>query len=86
MSADSHNLFDFFSQYGVLGVVSFILGYTCWKLLKRQIVSEERLQKQVDELHKEMNNYIKNDQKEMVGVISENTTVLKEISSKISRL
>ena len=38
MSADSHNLFDFFSQYGVLGVVSFILGYTCWKLLKRQIV------------------------------------------------
>ena len=60
-AVESFGVFETLSQYGALGVITLALGAALWFLLKRQIASEDKLKTQVDELQKEMNNYVRND-------------------------
>ena len=46
-------VFETLTQYGALGVITLGLGAALWFLLKRQIASEDRLKKQVEDLQKE---------------------------------
>jgi len=75
----SFGVFETLTQYGALGVITLGLGAALWFLLKRQIASEDRLKTKVEELQKEMNDYIRNDQNMLKATIDNNTKALQEI-------
>lgn len=76
-------IFDALTQYGVLGIVVLALGGALWFLLKRQIASEDRLKTKVDELQKEMNDYIKQDQQLLRDTINNNTRAMNDLKDII---
>jgi len=72
-------VFNTLAQYGVLGITTLGLATAVWYLLKRQLASEERLKQQVDDLQKEMNEYIREDQYKLMEIIQNNTEAMKEL-------
>ena len=72
-------IFETLTQYGALGVITLGLGSALWFLLKRQLASEDMLKKQVEDLTKELNNYVRSDQAQMRGVIENNTKAIQEM-------
>jgi hypothetical protein len=82
-AVESFGVFETLSQYGALGVITLALGAALWFLLKRQIASEDKLKAQVDDLQKEMNNYIRNDAANMKAVLDNNTKALQDLKDII---
>lgn len=70
-------VFETLTQYGALGVITLGLGGALWFLLKRQIASEDRLKARVDELEKEIKDYIRSDRDQMRNVVENNTRVIE---------
>ena len=70
-------IFETLTQYGALGVITLGLGAALWFLLKRQIASEDRLKARVDELEKEIKDYIRTDRDQMKNVVENNTRVIE---------
>ena len=82
-AVESFGVFETLSQYGAFGVITLALGAALWFLLKRQIASEDKLKAQVDDLQKEMNNYIRNDAANMKAVLDNNTKALQDLKDII---
>ena len=82
-AAPSFGVFETLTQYGALGVITLGLGAALWFLLKRQIASEDRLKSKVDDLQKEINDYIRNDQNQIKSTIENNTKALQELRELI---
>lgn len=72
-------VFETLTQYGALGVITLGLGAALWFLLKRQIASEDKLKAKVDELQKELHDYIKNDAAKAASALENNTKALQEL-------
>lgn len=83
LQAQSFGVFETLTQYGALGVITLGLGAALWFLLKRQIASEDRLKARVDELQKELTDYIRNDQNQIKNTIENNTRALQELRELI---
>lgn len=79
----SFGIFETLTQYGALGVITLGLGAALWFLLKRQIASEDRLKTQVEDLQKELNNYVKNDAVNMKNSVDNNTRALQDLKDII---
>lgn len=79
MTLQTFGTFDVLVQYGALGIITLGLGAVVWYLLKRQLASEERLQSKVDDLQKEINEYIRTDQHKLINIIENNTEAMKEL-------
>lgn len=75
----SLGVFETLTQYGALGVITLGLGMALWFLLKRQIASEDKLKKEVEDLRKEMNDYLRNDQNTLKTTIDNNTKVMQDL-------
>lgn len=82
-AVESFGVFETLSQYGALGVITLALGAALWFLLKRQIASEDKLKAQVEELQKEMNNYMRNDSSSLKSSLDNNTKALEELRNII---
>jgi hypothetical protein len=76
-------IFETLTQYGALGIVTLGLGAVLWFLLKRQIASEDMLRDKVDELQKELNEYINEDSEKLKEVINNNTNALRDLKDVI---
>jgi len=76
-------VFNVLTQYGVLGLTTLGLAAAVWYLLKRQLASEESLKKKVDDLQKEMNDYIREDQHKLMNIIENNTEAMRELRDLI---
>lgn len=76
-------VFETLTQYGALGVITLGLGAALWFLLKRQIASEDRLKKQVEDLQKEMTDYMRNDQTQLKSALENNTRALQDLKDII---
>jgi uncharacterized protein HemX len=85
MEPVSFGIFEVLTQYGVLGIVSLGLGAALWYLLKRQITSEDRLKQRVDELQRELTEYIRNDQSMLKSTVENNTKALQELRDLVLR-
>jgi len=85
LQAQSFGVFETLAQYGALGVITLGLGAALWFLLKRQIASEDRLKIKVEELQKEMTDYVRNDQNNMKQTIDNNTKALTDLRDIIIR-
>jgi hypothetical protein len=79
----SLGIFETLANYGALGLISLGLGFTIWFLLKRQINSEEKCEKRVEELQKEITDYIKTDQVQLRSIVENNTKALNELKDLI---
>lgn len=76
-------VFDSLIQYGVLGIATLGLGWACWKLLQRQLESEENLNNKVNELEKRFDGYIENDHFKLKGLVDSNTKAYLELRDMI---
>jgi len=85
LQVQSFGVFETLTQYGALGVVTLALGYVVWSLLKRQIASEDRLKSKVEELQKEMNDYIKTDLQKVTTALENNTKAMNDLKDIIIR-
>ena len=83
LQAQSFGVFETLTQYGALGVITLGLGAALWFLLKRQIASEDRLKAKVEELQKEINDYIKQDQNKIKETVENNTKALDNLKEII---
>ena len=77
--AMNFGVFETLTQYGALGVITLGLGAALWFLLKRQIATEDMLKTKVDNLQKEMNDYIRNDQSMLKNSLENNTKAFQEM-------
>ena len=78
--------FENLSQYGALGIVAAVMGSLLWVLLKRMLKAEDELKKQVDDLQKQMNSYIVNDQNKLREVIENNSKVMTSLRDIVLEL
>ena len=79
----SAGVFDSLIQYGVLGIATLGLGWACWKLLQRQLETEERLNSKVEELEKKFDVYIDNDHTKLKNLVDSNTKAYLELRDMI---
>jgi hypothetical protein len=86
IQVQSFGIFESLVQYGALGIITVGLGVALWFLLKRQIASEDKLKTRVDELQKELNDYIKHDAANMKEVLDNNTRVLQDLKDIIMKV
>jgi hypothetical protein len=83
MAEQSFGVFETLTQYGALGVITLALGYALYYLLKRQIASEDKLKAELEELRKEMNTYLRNDNSSMKSTIENNTKAINDLKDMI---
>ncbi len=79
----SFGVFETLSQYGALGIITLALGYALYYLLKRQIASEDKLKSELEDLRKEMNNYLRSDNSTMKTTIENNTKAINDLKDII---
>ena len=72
-----------FMQYGVLGVVSFVLGYFAWHSYKRLLDENDALEAKVDHLQNEMTRLLIEERDRMSQIIAENTKAIHDLRTII---
>ena len=66
-------------QYGVLGVVAFLLGYFAWNSYKKLVDRNDALEKKVDNLQTEVRQLLVEERDRMSKIIEENTKAITEL-------
>lgn len=74
---------DYVIQYGVLGVVSFILAYVTLSQYKRLLKKNDQLEAKVDKLQEEMVTLLAEERDRLADLIKENTQALQELQKTI---
>lgn len=70
-------------QYGVLGVVAFVLGYFTWTSYKGLLKRNDDLEKKVDSLQDEVRGLLVEERDRMSKIIEDNTKAINELRSII---
>ena len=68
-------------QYGVLGLVAFLLGYFAWVSYKRLLDKNDALEKKVDALQEEMTELLIEERDRMAKIIEDNTRAINDLRS-----
>jgi len=74
---------DFLLQYGVLGLVAFILGYFAWVQYQRLVKKNDELEQKVDKLQEEMMLLLVEERDRLSELIRENTQALADLQKTI---
>jgi len=74
---------DFLLQYGVLGLVAFILGYFAWVQYQRLVKKNDELEQKVDKLQEEMMLLLVEERDRLSQLIRENTQALADLQKTI---
>ena len=74
---------DYIIQYGVLGVVAFILAYVTLSQYKRLLKKNDELEAKVDKLQEEMVTLLAEERNRLAELIKENTHALQELQKTI---
>jgi predicted PurR-regulated permease PerM len=74
---------DYFLQYGVLGLLAFLLGYFAWTQYQRLVKKNDELESKVDRLQEEMMQLLIEERDRMAELIKENTQALKDLQNTI---
>lgn len=77
-------VFEHLAEYGVLGLVTLALGFVVWFLLRRELLSEEKLRLKTDDLQKELTTYIKEDRDRMTEALNNNSSALRDLRDMIN--
>lgn len=74
---------DYLLQYGVLGLVAFILGYFAWVQYQRLVKKNDELEQKVDKLQEEMMLLLVEERDRLSQLIRENTQALADLQKTI---
>lgn len=74
---------DYLLQYGVLGLVAFILGYFAWIQYQRLVKKNDELEQKVDKLQEEMMLLLVEERDRLSQLIRENTQALADLQKTI---
>jgi len=80
---DSASLGSTFMQYGILGVLAFLLGYFAWQQFLRLVKKNEQLEDKIDKLQEQMMKIIVEERDRLDTLIRENTAALQELQKTI---
>ena len=72
-----------FMEFGVLGIISFLLGYFAWHSYKRLADRNDALEEKVDKMQAEMTRLLIDERDRMSEIISENTKAIHDLRSII---
>ena len=74
---------DYAIQYGVLGIVAFILAYVTLSQYKRLLKKNDALEVKVDKLQAEMVTLLQEERDRLADLIKENTAALQDLQKTI---
>ncbi len=69
-----------FMEYGILGVLVFIMGYILYNTYKRLVKKNDDLEKKIDILQEEMISMLSSERDRMAQLVAKNTEALNELS------
>jgi hypothetical protein len=82
-TVDSSSVGSAFMQYGILGVLAFLLGYFAWQQYLRLVEKNEALEEKVDKLQEQMMKILVEERDRLDTLIRENTAALQELQKTI---
>ena len=82
-TVDSSSVGSAFMQYGILGVLAFLLGYFAWQQYLRLVEKNEALEEKVDKLQDQMMKILVEERDRLDTLIRENTAALQELQKTI---
>ena len=82
-TVDSSSVGSAFMQYGILGVLAFLLGYFAWQQYLRLVKKNEQLEEKVDKLQEQMMKILVEERDRLDTLIRENTAALQELQKTI---
>lgn len=77
------SLEQFAFEYGILGVLAFLLGYLAWDQWKKLERKNKELEEKVDKLQEEMLSLITEERDRMADLVSKNTQAIQELTRVI---
>jgi hypothetical protein len=80
---ESEHIREYFLQYGVLGMLAFLLGYFAWMQYQRLVKKNDLLEEKVDRLQEEMMGLIAEERDRLAELIKDNTEALRELQKTI---
>lgn len=82
-TVDSSSVGSTFMQYGILGILAFLLGYFAWQQYLRLVEKNEALEQKVDKLQEQMMKILVEERDRLDTLIRENTAALQELQKTI---
>ena len=70
-------------EYGILGLIAFILGYFAWMQYQRLVAKNDALELKVDRLQDEMMQMLAEERDRMAKLIQDNTEALNALQKTI---
>jgi predicted PurR-regulated permease PerM len=81
--AETDSIREYLLQYGVLGLLAFLLGYFAWTQYQRLVKKNDDLEAKVDKLQDEMMNILVEERDRLAELIKENTQALADLQKTI---
>lgn len=82
-TVDSSSVGSAFMQYGILGILAFLLGYFAWQQYLRLVKKNEQLEEKIDKLQEQMLKIIVEERDRLDTLIRDNTAALQELQRTI---
>lgn len=70
-------------EYGILGLLAFLLGYFAWSQYQRLVAKNDALELKVDKLQEEMMQLLVEERDRLSQLIKENTDALNSLQKTI---
>lgn len=70
-------------QYGILGILAFLLGYFAWQQYLRLVKKNEELEAKVDKLQEDIMKLLIEERDRLDTLIRDNTNALNELQKVI---
>ena len=82
-TVDSSSIGSAFMQYGILGVLAFLLGYFAWQQYLRLVKKNDQLEEKIDKLQEQMLKILVVERDRLDTLIRDNTAALQELQKTI---
>jgi len=80
---DSSSIGSAFMQYGILGVLAFLLGYFAWQQYLRLVKKNDELEEKIDKLQQQMMQILVEERDRLDTLIRDNTAALTDLQKTI---
>lgn len=81
--SEADHIQEYLLQYGVLGILAFLLGYFAWMQYQRLVKKNDALEEKIDKLQEEMMTILVEERDRLAELIRENTLALNELQKTI---
>ena len=82
-TVDSSSVGSAFMQYGILGILAFLLGYFAWQQYLRLVKKNDQLEEKIDKLQEQMLKILVEERDRLDTLIRDNTAALQELQKTI---